>query len=168
MAQRHLYEIIAAEAGKFIGIAVKRKRALNTFRQHTQDFIHSQDTVCVLLAGQHAAQPGDEGRYERKLQQTGMTQETRGPAGVPHDQVQGHNGVPGHETAMAACQDRATVKRNVLQSPGFNAPIVLAEEMEERFTAGLDKVPVHAELIQWGFLRGGGGAIHEKYRWTSH
>ena len=52
---------------------------------------------------------------------------------------------------------------HVLQTPGFNSPIVLAEEMEERFTAGLDKVPVHAELIKWGFLRGGSGAIHEKF-----
>src|SRR5579859_3485553 len=89
-----------------------------------------------------------------------MTQEAGNPASVADDQVQGHNSVPGHETAMGACQDRATVKRNVLQASGFNAPIVLAEEMEKRFAAGFDEVPIHAELIKMGFLRGGSGAIH--------
>src|SRR5579864_918290 len=84
MSQGHLDEIIAAEASKFIGIAIKRKRALNTFRQHAQDFMRSQDTVCVLPAGQHASEPGDDVRYWSELEQTGMTQETRDTASVAH------------------------------------------------------------------------------------
>ena len=64
---------------------------------------------------------------------------------------------------MRAYQDSATVKGNMLQASGFNSPIILAKEKEQRFNAALDVIPVPAEIIGMRFLRSEGGAIHARF-----
>src|ERR1043166_5373794 len=77
-----LHEIVPPETGKLISVAIKRKRSFNTFRQYAQEFTGSKDTICILAAGEHAAELGDEVRDDRELQQTGMNQKTRDPTGI--------------------------------------------------------------------------------------
>src|SRR5438270_1997152 len=138
VAKGHLDKVVAAEAPELVGVAIQGKRAFNAFRQDAQKLIGGQDTVGVFAAGEHAAESGDDAGHGPEFEQSGMDQESRDASGVAMDDVQGHDCVPGHESAMVADQDRAAFAGKVLPAGGFNAPIVLGEEIEE-MPAGVDE-----------------------------
>lgn len=67
--------------------------------------------------------------------------------------MDGHDCVPGHKAAMRSHQHSRSVERNVLESFGFNAPIMIGQEAEETFGAPGYEVAVDAEAVLGSFGR---------------
>src|SRR5262249_31419101 len=147
MAQGHLDEVVAAEAAELVGVAIKRERTFNTFRQYTEEFICVEDAGGVLTAGEHASEPGDGAGDRPDLEQAGMGKGTPNASGVALNDVQRHDGVPGHEAAMVADQDGAAFTGEVIETRGFNAPVVFGKEVEE-MAAGMDEGEVGRAHLQ--------------------
>ena len=147
VAQGHLDKVVAAEAPKLVGVAIQGECAFNAFRQDAQKLIGGEDAGGVFTAGEHAAEFGDDAGHGPEFEQSGMDEKAGNASGLAMDDVQGHDCVPGHESAMVADQDRAAFAGKVLHAVGFDAPIVLGEKIEE-MPAGVDEVKVGAGILQ--------------------
>ncbi len=129
---------------------------MNALGENSEKFTTFEHPVGAFPAGHDSTELPDEVANERKFQQAGMSQKARNSSRLLDQLVKGHDAVPGHETTMHPDQDSRSFARNVLQPDRLDTPVVIAQELEQRFAEEPDVVRVHPEFIKCGFRRRSG------------